>query len=78
MKKTLLASVALAAVLGFAGAANAQIKFGVTGPITGPNAAFGKQLTDGAELMASSSSSAPSIRASPSRPRKSMPRTAFS
>jgi branched-chain amino acid transport system substrate-binding protein len=52
MKKTLLASVALAAVLGFAGAANAQIKFGVTGPITGPNAAFGKQLTDGAEQAA--------------------------
>jgi len=49
MKKTLLASVALAAVLGFAGAANAQLKIGVTGPITGPNAAFGKQLTDGAE-----------------------------
>jgi branched-chain amino acid transport system substrate-binding protein len=49
MKKTLLASVALAAILGFAGAANAQLKMGVTGPITGPNAAFGKQLTDGAE-----------------------------
>lgn len=41
MKKTLLAGVALAATLGFAGVANAQIKFGVTGPITGPNAAFG-------------------------------------
>lgn len=52
MKKTLLASVALAAVLGFAGAANAQLKMGVTGPITGPNAAFGKQLTDGAEQAA--------------------------
>jgi branched-chain amino acid transport system substrate-binding protein len=49
MKKTLLASVALAASLAFAGAANAQLKVGVTGPITGPNAAFGKQLTDGAE-----------------------------
>ncbi|MCA0399691.1 MAG: branched-chain amino acid ABC transporter substrate-binding protein [Proteobacteria bacterium] len=52
MKKTLLAGVALAATLGFAGVANAQIKFGVTGPITGPNAAFGKQLTDGAEQAA--------------------------
>lgn len=52
MKKTLLAGVALAATLAFAGAANAQIKFGVTGPITGPNAAFGKQLTDGAEQAA--------------------------
>ncbi len=49
MKKTLLAGVALAATLAFAGAANAQLKFGVTGPITGANAAFGKQLTDGAE-----------------------------
>ena len=49
MKKTLLAGVAVAAMLGFAGAASAQIKIGVTGPITGPNAAFGKQLTDGAE-----------------------------
>ena len=49
MKKTLLASVALAATFAFAGAANAQLKMGVTGPITGPNAAFGKQLTDGAE-----------------------------
>lgn len=52
MKKTLMASVALAAILGFAGAANAQLKMGVTGPITGPNAAFGKQLTDGAEQAA--------------------------
>ncbi len=32
-----------------AGAANAQVKFGVQGPITGPNAAFGAQLKNGAE-----------------------------
>ena len=49
MKKYLLASAALGAILAFSGAANAQIKMGVAGPITGPNAAFGKQLTDGAE-----------------------------
>ncbi|MBY0612117.1 MAG: branched-chain amino acid ABC transporter substrate-binding protein [Beijerinckiaceae bacterium] len=49
MKKYLLASAALGAFLAFSGAANAQVKFGVGGPITGPNAAFGKQLTDGAE-----------------------------
>jgi len=49
MKKTLLAGVALAATLALTGAAQAQIKFGVAGPITGPNAAFGKQLTDGVE-----------------------------
>lgn len=50
MKKTLLAGVALAAGLMLSGAAQAQIKMGVAGPITGPNAAFGKQLTDGVEL----------------------------
>jgi branched-chain amino acid transport system substrate-binding protein len=49
MKKTLLAGVALAGVLAFASAAQAQIKMGVAGPITGPNAAFGKQLTDGVD-----------------------------
>ena len=37
----------LAAGLAFASAANAQIKFGVAGPITGPNASFGAQLTQG-------------------------------
>jgi len=29
--------------------ASAQLKMGVAGPITGPNASFGKQLTDGAD-----------------------------
>jgi branched-chain amino acid transport system substrate-binding protein len=52
MKHKLLAGVALAASLAFAGAAQAQLKMGVAGPITGPNAAFGKQLTDGAEQAA--------------------------
>nr|WP_246180091.1 branched-chain amino acid ABC transporter substrate-binding protein [Microvirga thermotolerans] len=32
-----------------ASAAHAQVKIGVAGPITGPNAAFGAQLTNGAE-----------------------------
>lgn len=49
MKKLLLGGIALGAVLAFAGAANAQIKLGVGGPITGPNAAFGAQLKNGAE-----------------------------
>jgi branched-chain amino acid transport system substrate-binding protein len=49
MKKTLLAGVALAAGILVASGANAQIKFGVAGPMTGPNAAFGKQLSDGVE-----------------------------
>ena len=47
MTKHWLSGVALAAALAFSGAANAQIKMGVAGPITGPNAAFGAQLVHG-------------------------------
>jgi branched-chain amino acid transport system substrate-binding protein len=47
MKKYLLSGLILAAGLAFAGAASAQIKIGVAGPITGPNASFGAQLTTG-------------------------------
>ena len=36
MTKHWLSGVALLAALAFAGAANAQIKIGVAGPITGP------------------------------------------
>ena len=39
--------MALVAALAFSGAASAQIKMGVAGPITGPNAAFGAQLVQG-------------------------------
>ncbi len=49
MKKLLLSSIALGAVIAFSGVANAQIKLGVAGPITGPNAAFGAQLKNGTE-----------------------------
>jgi branched-chain amino acid transport system substrate-binding protein len=49
MKKFWLASTVLAASFAFAGVANAQIKLGVAGPITGPNAAFGAQLKNGTE-----------------------------
>jgi branched-chain amino acid transport system substrate-binding protein len=49
MKKLLLSSIALGAALAFSGAANAQIKLGVVGPVTGPNAAFGAQLKNGVE-----------------------------
>ena len=49
MKKLWLTSVVLAAGLAFSGAAHAQIKLGVAGPITGPNAAFGAQLKNGTE-----------------------------
>ena len=47
MKKYWLTGLVLAAGLGLAGAADAQIKFGVAGPITGANASFGAQLTNG-------------------------------
>ena len=49
MKKTFMTGLILAAGLAYAGAAQAQIKFGVAGPITGPNAAFGAQLVNGVE-----------------------------
>ena len=49
MKKFLLASIALGATLAMAGVASAQIKLGVAGPLTGPNAAFGAQLKNGVE-----------------------------
>jgi branched-chain amino acid transport system substrate-binding protein len=52
MKKLLLGGIALGAVLALSGVANAQIKLGVAGPITGPNAAFGAQLKNGAEQAA--------------------------
>src|SRR6202044_378850 len=47
MTKHWLSGVALLAALAFSGAASAQIKMGVAGPITGPNAAFGAQLVNG-------------------------------
>src|SRR5208282_3348773 len=52
MKKYWLTGLVLAAGLAFAGAADAQIKIGVAGPITGPNASFGAQLTTGVNQAA--------------------------
>src|SRR5580698_2316355 len=52
MTKNWLSGVALAAALAFSGAANAQIKMAVAGPITGPNAAFGAQLVQGVSQAA--------------------------
>lgn len=49
MKKFLMTGIAFGAVLAMAGVANAQIKMGVGGPLTGPNAAFGAQLKNGVE-----------------------------
>ncbi len=48
MRKILLSAVAVAALTGFAGAAQAQIKIGMAGPLTGSNAAFGTQEVVGA------------------------------
>src|SRR6516165_858902 len=49
MRVIVLKSMSLALSLWFTGAAHAQIKIGVAGPITGANAAFGAQLTQGVE-----------------------------
>ena len=49
MKKLTTLGLALGAAIVFAGTAQAQIKMGVAGPLTGPNAAFGAQLKNGTE-----------------------------
>ncbi len=49
MKKILLSGIALGTVLACSSVAQAQIKLGVAGPITGPNASFGAQLKNGVE-----------------------------
>jgi branched-chain amino acid transport system substrate-binding protein len=48
LRKILLSAVATIALVGFAGAAQAQVKVGMVGPLTGPNAAFGTQEEVGA------------------------------
>ena len=52
MRTAILKSMSVALSLLFAGAAHAQIKLGVAGPITGANAAFGAQLTQGVQQAA--------------------------
>jgi branched-chain amino acid transport system substrate-binding protein len=52
MKKVILGGLALGLGLAMTSAANAQLKVGVAGPFTGPNAAFGAQLKNGAEQAA--------------------------
>jgi branched-chain amino acid transport system substrate-binding protein len=49
MKKLTTLGLALGVALAFGGTANAQVKLGVAGPFTGPNAAFGAQLKNGAD-----------------------------
>jgi branched-chain amino acid transport system substrate-binding protein len=50
MKSHWFTGVVLAAGMVFAGAAQADLLFGVAGPLTGPNAAFGAQLQNGAQM----------------------------
>ncbi|HKI15728.1 MAG TPA: branched-chain amino acid ABC transporter substrate-binding protein [Roseiarcus sp.] len=52
MRTAILKSMSVALSLLFAGAAHAQIKLAVAGPITGANAAFGAQLTQGVQQAA--------------------------
>ncbi|MDX2155872.1 MAG: branched-chain amino acid ABC transporter substrate-binding protein [Hyphomicrobiaceae bacterium] len=52
MKKVLWSGVAVAATLALTASAEAQVKVGVAGPLTGANAAFGAQLRQGAEMAA--------------------------
>src|ERR1700685_1689390 len=47
MRSTFLKGVAVLFALGFVGAAKADVTIGVAGPITGANASFGAQLTQG-------------------------------
>lgn len=49
MQKSVLSALALAAAMGFAGSASADVIFAVGAPLTGPNAAVGAQMQKGAE-----------------------------
>jgi branched-chain amino acid transport system substrate-binding protein len=49
MKRITTLGLAVGAAIAFASAAQADIKMAVTGPLTGPNAAFGAQLKNGVE-----------------------------
>ena len=48
----LASGLVLGLSLALTGAAHAQVKVGVAGPLTGPNAVFGAQLRNGAEMAA--------------------------
>src|ERR1700728_1657572 len=52
MRTIVLRAIPVVMSLCLAGAAQAQIKIGVAGPITGANASFGAQLTQGVEQAA--------------------------
>jgi branched-chain amino acid transport system substrate-binding protein len=52
MNRWIAHALAVGAVFALATGAQAQVKLGVAAPITGPNAAFGAQITNGAEQAA--------------------------
>ncbi len=52
MKRIATLGLALGLACALAGSATAQVKFGVAGPITGPNAATGAQMKNGVEQAA--------------------------
>ncbi len=52
MKRITTLGLALGFALAFAGAAGAQVKMGVAGPITGPSAATGAQMKNGVDQAA--------------------------
>src|ERR1700760_1147188 len=52
MRTAILKSIPLALSLLLAQGAHAQLKLAVAGPVTGPNAAFGAQLTQGVQQAA--------------------------
>jgi branched-chain amino acid transport system substrate-binding protein len=52
MRTAILKSISIAVSLLLAGAAHAQVKLAVAGPVTGPNATFGAQLTQGVQQAA--------------------------
>jgi branched-chain amino acid transport system substrate-binding protein len=52
MKRITTLGLALSFAIGMAGAAAAQVKFGVGGPITGPSAATGAQMKNGVDQAA--------------------------
>ena len=52
MQAAILKSLAAILAFGLAGAAQANVIIGVAGPITGPNASFGAQLTNGVSQAA--------------------------
>jgi branched-chain amino acid transport system substrate-binding protein len=52
MRTAILKSMSIALSLLLAGGAHAQVKLAVAGPVTGANAAFGAQLTQGVQQAA--------------------------